>query len=254
MVNINDCRVYIDKYISWLNSNFIIEYNKDFCHIITPFLRQDHDHIEIFIEVQNDTIIISDDGLTFEYLLLSNIDINTPSRKQYLNSICKRTNTFFDGYALKSFVKSLDDFPLYLNNFINASMSICNLTYTSFERSKTTFRDNIKSYLDSKNVPYRNLSITGYSKTYKLDFVIIKPKPIYIEPISAASTSYGQALAERVAFQWYDLRRNNNQFIGVSLINDEDDIWTKDILKILEDNSDVTISWSERDKLLQLIA
>lgn len=247
------CVDYVQNYLSWLKDSFVVKScSNKHCHIITPFLREDHDHIEFFIEKQGNDIILTDDGTTFEYLFLSGIDINTPTRKQYIDSISKRTNTLFDDCEIKSYVDSLSNFGIVFNNFINAIVSVSNLTYTGIEKDKSTFRDDLKNYLYDKQVDFKSLLFTGYSGDYKFDFVIIKSKPIIIEPITSSSPSLGLNIAKKTAFQWEDLRKTNDKFCGISLINDKEDIWTPEIMNILNKNSDKTISWSNRDEILDV--
>ncbi|MGE5328243.1 MAG: DUF1828 domain-containing protein [Deltaproteobacteria bacterium] len=246
------CVDYVQNYLSWLKGSFVVEScNDKYCHIITPFLRESHDHIEVFIEKQGDDIILTDDGTTFEYLFLNGIDINTPTRKQYISSISKRTNTIFDDCEIKSYVDYSNNFGIAFSNFINAIVSVSNLTYTGVEKDKSTFRDDLKNFLYNKGIDFKALLFSGYSCEYKFDFVIIRPKPVIIEPITSSSPSLGLNMAKKTAFQWEDLRKTNNNFCGISLINDKEDIWTPEIMNILDKNSDKTISWSNRDEILK---
>jgi len=249
------CINYIQHYIGWLKNAFKIEdCNNSYCHIITPFLRQDNDNIEIFIEKSNEHLLFTDDGTTFEYLFLRGVDLDTPTRQQYINSISLRTGVIFNGYEIQMQGITEKDLGQRFNDFINAIISINNLVYTVSERDKTTFRDDVRNFLYTKNIAYTNMSIVGYSKEYKFDIVVLRRRPIILEPISAASSSYAMNLAQKIAFQWNDIRKNNFEFKGVSLINDKEDVWDADIMSILQNYSDETVSWSERDKLVDILA
>jgi len=254
-MDINTCINYVHNYLNWLDKKFVIECKDDsFCHIITPFLRQDNDHIEVFIEKEGDNIVLTDDGATFEYLYLSGIDLNSPTRKNYVFSISNRTQCIFDGYEIKCYIESLDDFGIRFNNFINSIMSISNLTYTANPRGKATFKDDVIDMFASWKINYNSQFINGYTKEHHFDFVIMKKKIIIVEPISTASVSYGIKLAESLAFKFNDIRKNNITFIGVSLVNDREDIWTPEILTTLEKNSDEMVSWSNRNRIKDIIA
>jgi len=254
-MNMDVCINYIQHYISWLKNAFKIEdCNSSYCHIITPFLRQDNDNIELFVEKSNEHLVLTDDGTTFEYLFLRGIDLNTPTRQQYINSISQRTGVIFNGYEIQMQGISEKDLGPRFNDFINAIVSVNNLIYTVSEREKTTFKDDVRNFLYKKDIAYTNMSIAGYSKEYKFDIVVLRHKPIILEPISATSSTYAMNLAQKIAFQWNDIRKNNFDFKGVSLINDREDVWAPDTISILQNYSDETVSWSERERLVDILA
>ncbi|MTI48258.1 MAG: DUF1828 domain-containing protein [Firmicutes bacterium] len=253
-MNINYCLNYVNRYLAWLKSKSEVICRDEFCHIVTPFLRNDNDNIEVFIEFKNNQIVLSDDGASFEYLMMRGIDIDTKSRQQFLNSIWKRTNTYFDGYEIKSDILSENNFEIQFNNFINAIISVSNIVHTAQFKQSTNFKDDVKYLLDKQNINYRNINISGYSVDYNFDLVVFKRKPIIIEPLSATSSYYGMTKAQTTAFQWGDLKRNDNNFIGISLVDDRKDVWSKESIKILRKNSDEMIYFSNSKRLIDIIA
>lgn len=138
MVDLNCCMNYIQNYLKWLNDKFIIECESEkFCRVVTPFLRPDNDNIEVFIEKYNDYIVLTDDGSTFEYLLLSGLDLDRAHKKDnFITGINNRTGTVFEDYEIKSYIETFDEFGVRFNNFINAIFSFCNMTYMIQQRDK----------------------------------------------------------------------------------------------------------------------
>lgn len=82
----------------------------------------------------------------------------------------------------------------------------------------------------------------------------MKKQPIIIQPISANSSSYCKTLVYKAAFHFIDLKRAKRDFFGVSLLDDRKDIWREDVDNVIRMNSDETILFSEKEKLIKLVS
>jgi len=251
------CELLINNYLQCLKKDFKCYPYEKGCHIVTPFLRPDNDAIEIYI--YNDSpnrYKITDEGSTFEYLFLHGIDIDmSTKRKDIIEAITKRTLTYFDGTDLYTYANDIFDFSTAINNLISAIQSLCCMTYTGKESSKTTFKEEVKAFLQSKNLlVHEKFSIEGYAETQIFDIAVIKSKINVIEPITSSSSAYANILAERIAYRFTDVRRKTSNFKGIVVINDEEDVWSPDTIKIIQSYADAFTGWKERDRLIELIA
>lgn len=252
------CKDYIDYYIDWLKENFVIEKNGDVCHIITPFLRPDKDHIEIYIDIRGDYIELTDNGRSIEYLFLTGIDIERSERKMHLiDSITKSYGVEFNGYELVSRIKNIDEFAFKFNNLIFTIESMINLRFAGQERGKEKFKDLVLAYLKTNGINIdekKSYKFQGYSAEYNFNYVVPKVTPIIIQPLSVSNNYYANIFAKNTAFQWNDLRRNAINFKGIALIDDIEFSWDEDSITILERNSDYVIPWSKKKDLIEIIA
>jgi len=250
------CELLLNNYIQWLKDDFKCYPIEKGCHIVTPFLRPDNDAIELYIYESSNRYKITDEGSTFEFLFLHGIDIDTSAkRKEIIEAVTKRTYTSFDGTDLYTYVNDISELGIAVNNIISAIQNICCIVFTGKEISKNTFKEDVKAFLQSKNITIKErFAIEGYAETQVFDIAVIKSKINVIEPLTTSSAAYANLLAQRVAYKFTDVRHKISNFNGIVVINDEEDVWSPDTLKILESYSDAFTGWKERDRLIELIA
>jgi hypothetical protein len=82
---VNDC---VTEYYKWLRNNTLITKNEQtgWYAITTPFLGLFNDNIEIYVKMDNNRIMLSDDGQTLSNLKLTGYSI-TQSGKKRINMI-----------------------------------------------------------------------------------------------------------------------------------------------------------------------
>lgn len=252
-----NCELLVENYTEWLKNDFMVNCLDNSCHIITPFLRPDNDAIEIYVYKQPmNGYKITDEGSTFEYLFLNGVDIdNSLKRKGIIESVNRRTLTLFDGTDLYAYANNLNECSNSINNLIAAIQNLCCLSFTNKESSKTTFREDVFTFLQSKKINVQQkYTMAGYAVSHTFDFAVVRNKINIIEPMTSSSPNYANVLAERMAYRFNDVRKKSPNFRGIVVINDEEDIWAPDTLNIIKCYSDAFTGWKERDKLIDLIA
>jgi hypothetical protein len=95
----------IEEYYNWLRNKTIVlkSENTDWNTIITPLLGLFNDNIEIYAKLENDKVILSDDGVTFSNLELAGAPImRPPKRKEWLDMILLNYGIVLENNELKA--------------------------------------------------------------------------------------------------------------------------------------------------------
>lgn len=83
----------MNEYFNWLKQNYKYSELDSSVEITTPFRNHINDYIRIYVDfLPDDSIILSDDGLTFNELEMSNINTNTKARNRIIQSILNQFN------------------------------------------------------------------------------------------------------------------------------------------------------------------
>ncbi|MEB2351832.1 MAG: DUF1828 domain-containing protein [Burkholderiaceae bacterium] len=260
MTNRTDCRGLVSSYLTLLGAGFTADaYDADGCRIVTPFWRNDGDHLELFVVPSSDNrVLISDEGQTVEWLYSIGLDIETSdARQESLEKIAHSYGAILRNGTLRietDSERTVESIHLFLQVLLAASQ----MTAQRVQRAAKTFRDEVENFLIENQQQYRaGYPVTGKSTEHRIDFYLNSSRNILVETISASSTSSARDRALKVAFEWIDIREGGWDYLRVALIDDSDDkweqVWQNERLRApLESYSDRVIYWSQKAKLLPL--
>ena len=105
-----DIQKLIENYTQWLKSEITFEKIGEYYEITTPFLDNANDYLQIYVKLDNDEIIITDDGAIINGLKMNGLKL-TQNRKEHLDKILFQYGVKLDGDALVS--KTSLSLPLF---------------------------------------------------------------------------------------------------------------------------------------------
>lgn len=223
------------------------------CRITVPFERADRDAITLWIQEQGDEYVITDEGETYGYLYLSNINLDQSRREKRLSSTKKRYELDSAKYEVK-LTTDEENLGFRLLDAIQAVQSISYLAYTRRQYTQTDFKDEVGDYLEGKGYHYeRNVSVYGASKSHRVDFHVQNGKPTYLEALHAEDVSTAESMADRTAIKWVDIQGKNPNVTTISVLDDETGEYNEETVRTLSNYSDKYIPWSTRRTLADAI-
>ncbi|NEX77410.1 DUF1829 domain-containing protein [Bacillus thermocopriae] len=245
-----------NAYSNWINEQLQFRDLNGAIEITTPFLDRNNDRIQLYV-IQDETgLKITDDGITLNELQMSGIDVfDSPRRIELLNFI-------LNGYGVKSNKEELfvnatkSNFPQKKHSLIQAVMSVNDMFMTSRETVTGIFLEDVKEFLDSKDVRFTpNVSFSGKSGlVHHFDFVIPKFKDAP-ERVLKTFNNPSKEKTEAMLFAWADTKmtRDENSVL-YAFLNDTDRKINDSILNALQEYSVKPVLWSEREKYAKELA
>ncbi|WP_436900251.1 DUF1828 domain-containing protein [Halovenus halobia] len=219
------------------------------CRITVPFERADRDAITLWIRREGEEYVISDEGETYGYLYLSNINLDQSRREKRLSSTKQRFDLDSAKYEIK-LTTSKERLGQRLLDAIQAVQSISYLSYTRRQYTQTDFRDEVGSYLNGKGYHYeRNVDVEGDSEPHRVDFHVQNGKPTYLDALHAEDVSTSHGMAERTAFKWVDIQAGAPEVKTIAVLDDESGEYDERTVRILSNYSDKYIPWSARGSI-----
>lgn len=254
-MNAAECQELIDSYLSWLRRGLSTELVGEACELTTPFLDRHNDHLQVYAQVRNGAILLSDDGYVISDLIQTGLEFTTPKRREALE------------VALKGFGVRLEDKNLVVeasksnvgqrvHSLIQAMIAINDMYGMGQARVATFFWEDVKAYLDIHDVRYvdrvKIAGRTGFDHT--IDFVI--PRSVgrperFIQTINTPTkSSVGSYL-----FSLTDTREARGADPeAYGFLNDEDQQVGGDVLEALESYEVVPALWTEREQYVERLA
>lgn len=172
---LRECDEIVREYIHWLRGGIVTsQLDNDVCAIETPFLDRYNDHIQIYIaRIDGDAYRITDDGYTLNNLSMSGVDINSPKRREILDSITQSFGITVAGDELVA-PSTRQELPRKKHNMIQTILSVNDMFYLSRESVASFFREDVERFLIANAVRYTpSLKLPGKSGfDHAFDFVI----------------------------------------------------------------------------------
>lgn len=254
-----DCSSVINEYISWLQGNFYSQSFGNECIITTPFLDPSGDSIEIKAIMDEDKIILTDDGETFDYLFLNGIDLfgKSNTRKNIFETSLNKNGAFlYKNSEIAVYVNNSDGFGNAINRLVRTITSMQHMVYTIKEIPFRTFKDEVANLFIKNKIECRSdYNIQGKSLEHKIDFYVVRnDKQMIFKTLSTESGTYAKRLAKETAFTFTDIKNKNPIYYSVSLIDDTQNVWMPEVSHILAEYSDRLLRWTNQDEIIELIA
>lgn len=240
----NEIEVLVNQYITWYKDEIKIKKLQDSSVIMTPFLDQNNDYISIYVELEGDEIILSDDGYYLNNLEMYGVNI-TKNRKEIIDNICSQFDAFIEDSEI-TIKCHKREYPAAMHRMIQVILSIDDLYNISQGRIKSLFFDDVKAYFDSKEIYYtENVQFSGKTKyTHKFDFLFQRNKdnPERICKLLNNATKTNMAT---LIFSWLDTKETRGDMSKLFvLINDENKI-DKGVVNGFSEYEITPYKWSE---------
>lgn len=258
----NWVNTYVDNYYNWLREKtFISEgISTDWILINTPFVGAFNDTIEIYAQKSGSLLTLSDNGETMSNLELQGLHIQgSKRRRNLLDSILLNYGVRSQNDEL-SVESNLEDFSQAKHNFLSAIIEINDLYVLSKHNVASIFKEDVRSYLDSKDIIYTpdfiSKGTTGLE--FNFDFQIAKKKS---EIVIKSFNTINKSNLPTFLFAWDDIKPVREKITkkdvqAIAFINDIEKDIKSEFLEALKSKDAEYILWSERDlsKNIKLVA
>ncbi|PWH84903.1 DUF1828 domain-containing protein [Brumimicrobium oceani] len=258
----NWVNTYVNDYYNWLKEKTYIQkdINTDWFVINTPFLGAFNDSIEIYARKTNNQLILSDNGETMTNLELQGLFIQgSKKRKDLLDTILLNYGVKIqhDELILES---SLEKFSQSKHNLLSAIIEINDLYVLSKQNVSTVFKEDVRLFLDKKNIIYTPDFISkGHTGLeFNFDFQIAKIKS---ETVLKSFNTINKSNLSSFLFAWDDIKPvrekiTKKEVKAIAIINDLDKEIKSEYIDALKSKNADIILWSERKSKnsLELVA
>lgn len=266
MNNKEDCAIELAT--SWLDemehqSNFI-PLEGDNIRFNTPFVDPFGDEYKVLIKATNNTYEVTDQGYTIWNLESRGINVTKKesTRKNIVNSIVSENTVSLKdtNYSIYKKVNSKSDIAQAINQVLDSMMKISDLIFSSRNKVKRMFKDDILDYLSENKEKYKydlGFSVHGKSDmSYDLDFVF--RKSLNETKWTKVYSSLTKNVAEMAIGIWLDtdIYRNNNPSIKATfniLVQDIDESDNQFVTGLKNHNIDV-IDFSNKTQFREAFA
>lgn len=152
----------------------------------TPFTFDDGDHLKIVLKKDGErNWLLTDEGHTFMHLSYEDIDIDTKTRQQIIESSLTAYNMVNkEGELILKINDEMYGDALY--SFIQGILHISDITYLKRERIRSAFMEEFRSFISTK-IPEENIKFDYHdpihdpNALYPVDCVIeAKPRRIFL--------------------------------------------------------------------------
>lgn len=246
-------KTLVDSYYKWLKENTILNSIGDYTEITTPFLDRHNDCIQIYLKkLDNENILITDDGYTLSDLEDSGFVFNTPKRKELLKNILVSYNISLNNNELTA-ETSIQDFPYRKHFYMQGILSINDLFVTNKPNISSLFIEDVRSLLEDNDIwSISNIKLAGKSGfDHNIDFSIprSRSKPErYLQLVNTPSKNS----TEINLFTWNDIKdtREPNSTMYV-LLNDIDNKIRKATISAYSKYDIKPLLWSKKQELVE---
>lgn len=267
----------IGRYSDWLRAEMSPrELDSGWIELTTPFLDRNNDAIQIFLQLHNDTITLTDDALTIQELRSSGCDLTSPAVRSLLASIVNGFDVQLRGDSL-SVQATPENYAVKQNDLLQAILAVSDLYYTAVaNRAASTRLLKVESAEAPRNVTLNreqvfrfevtkwlsNIGATlqpehvllGQSgKVRRFDFVLPRSR-VPMRIIEALMTLTPTSLGN-VAISINDVRRaTSEQIWAYAFLNDEKRSPPEDLVDTLSKFEIRPVPWSRRQDVQDELA
>jgi hypothetical protein len=247
-----------DSYLEWLKANITVKEINGFAEITTPFLDRYNDHLQIYVKsLENDKLLLTDDGYILNELSISGLDLKYSPKKQRI------LNTILNGYGVQKspdgelFIEATrGNFPQKKHALLQAMMTTDDMFMIVKENITNLFFEDVEKFLKHNEIRYtRDVQFVGTSRfTHKFDFVIPASKSS-TERILKTINNPTKDKITGLIFNWNDtLQVRNERSVLYTVLNDSDKKVNPDLISALTQYDVKAFEWSKREEFVEELA
>ena len=255
-MNDNDiCRAIQDK----IGELFICSQQGDYYQVRTPYLYPDGDNIDLYCEVADDIITVTDLAETTGWLRMQSLATRrSPNQNRLISDTCITHGVEFHQGMLQARCYPDDDLANVFTRVAQAALRVSDLWFTFRYSREESVPGEVAEYLAENGLEHeRAKGITGRSlRVWNVDFhvrTVGRSSLVYV--LNTGRRAAANRITDHVVAAWYDL---NHHSVGpealqfVSLFDDATDVWGDEDFRRVEDLSKVAL-WSRREELIRIL-
>ena len=239
---------------------FVCSEQGEYLQVRTPYLYPDGDNIDLFCELANDTITVSDLSETTGWLRMqSRSSRRSPNQNRLIEDACVTHGVEFYRGMLQARCRPGDDLAAVFTRVAQAALRVSDLSFTFRYQSGESMVGEVAEYLTECGLQYeRSKRLAGRSsRVWSTDFhvrAVERSSLVYV--LNTGSRAAANRITDHVVAAWYDL---NHHAVGpeslqfVSLFDDTSDVWEDEDFRRVEDLSTVT-RWSRPDEFISILS
>lgn len=221
-----DIKNLIEEYLDFLRKGISYRQLEKGYEITTPFLDDNNDCIQIYVDdIKENEIILSDEGVTFANLEDGGLKLNQ-TRKQLLYMITRAYGVDIGENNCLTVKSTIKDFAQKKHALLQAILKVNDMIYTTQSRVASMFVDDIATFFDNNsiyNIPSMSVrGKTGFVHTY--DFVLAKDRD-FPERFCSAINRPSRSNITSTIFGWTDtLPQRKQESKCIVFLNDDNKI------------------------------
>jgi len=254
-MNREECEHLVDAYVNWLRKGLSVEELESACELTTPFLDRHNDHLQIYAIKQDGKILLSDDGYILSDLRTSGLDLNTPKRREILESVLNGFGVKMEGKQLLV-EASHRNLGQRLHALVQAMLAVNDMFVMAQPRVAGFFWEDVREFLDQHEIRYSpRVKISGRSGfDHAIDFLIPKSRTRperFVQAINAPNKNTIGAYL----FALGDTREaRGKDSEAYAFLNDRDREVGGEVMEALEAYEVKSVPWSRREDYVQALA
>lgn len=223
----------------------------------TPFLDRHNDHLQVYATRHDGSIILSDDGYILSDLRTSGLEMDTPKRKQVIDSILNGLGVRSENNRL-TVEASNTNLGQRLHSLIQAMLAVNDMFVMGQPRVASFFLEDVRHFLDIHNVRYTpRVKLAGKSGyDHGIDFLIPKSQMRPERILQAIATpkkdnifAYLWALSDTRA-----ARTGEAEAEAYAFLNDQEQPVGGDIAEALSAYGVIPAVWSQRENYAEALS
>ena len=253
---IDEIASMMDAYSRWLRDETRLrEVGDDWIEISTPHVDRYNDFVQIYARREGESFRLTDDGYTIRDLETSGCTIDTPKRREILQTALNGFGVELSSGALETRASG-DDLPVRMHNLIQAMLSVNDMFYLASPSVASLFFEDVVQWLRDNDVRFvEDVKFTGASGLdYMFDFAIPSSK-MQPERLINSVNHPDRAAAKLMAFSWYDIRGvRPTGAKAFAILNDTEREVHGSVKDALQVYSITPVPWSDREKHIDELA
>lgn len=245
----------MESYLAWLREGLSAAKVESGCELTTPFLDRHNDHLQIYAERRNGTIVLSDDGYVLADLRASGLEIDTPKRKELFQSTLNGLGVRIREDEL--YVEASEkDLGAKVHALVQGMLAVNDMYVMGQARVAGFFFEDVKAFLDDHDVRYsERVKVAGRSGyDHTVDFLIPKSRTRperFVQAINAPTKD----TIRPYLFGITDTRKlRGADAQAFAFLNDEDNTVAANVAEALASYDVVPAPWSERETFAAALA
>jgi hypothetical protein len=252
---IDEVQSLLERYSAWLRDKTVLRQVDDWVEMTTPFLDRHNDHLQIYVRRENGSYLLTDDSYTIEDLAQSGCKLESPKRRQLLETTLNGFGVRLDGDRIEVSATA-DNFALRKHNLVQAMLAVNDLFYLAEPTITSLFLEDVEAWLDHREIRYtpkvKFTGKTGYDHLF--DFVVPKSRE-RPERILQTVNRPSRDSAEAIAFKWIDTREVRPEDSQVyAILNDREREVAAAVTEALRRYDVRPLLWSSREEFAQELA